>query len=187
MRHSAAGATVLTLVLAVVAAPEVAEGQQVDGWWDWAHRDLIEVQRRGSDVRGGGPPFCRTGQGHPVHGRRWCLDRGFGLGSGRVFDGRWDRRGWEDIVLRVPRERDRRRGALDRGGLIDVLGDVVFRRLAAESAGLGAGEPLVGRWIEPERGASVLQIRSGRIPIAELSDLNGSGRVDVVLIARPGS
>lgn len=41
--------------------------------------------------RGNAPKFCRTGAGHPVHGRRWCVEKGFGLGDdGDVFfdDGR---------------------------------------------------------------------------------------------------
>lgn len=62
---------------------------------------VIVIGRRGIDERfladrGRGPKFCRTGAGHPVFGRRWCLKKGFGLG-GRddVFfdDGRvifWD-------------------------------------------------------------------------------------------------
>jgi hypothetical protein len=45
--------------------------------------DVWEVQqRRGDDRRGTvntGPPFCQNGAGHPVHGRRWCEDRGFGV------------------------------------------------------------------------------------------------------------
>lgn len=39
--------------------------------------------RRRDDQRG--PAFCRNGQGHPVHGMRWCRDKGFG-------NDRWDRR-----------------------------------------------------------------------------------------------
>ena len=31
--------------------------------------------------RGNGPPFCRSGAGHPVHGRRWCIEKGWGLGN----------------------------------------------------------------------------------------------------------
>ena len=28
-----------------------------------------------------GPKFCQNGQGHPAHGRQWCVDHGFALGS----------------------------------------------------------------------------------------------------------
>lgn len=32
-----------------------------------------------------GPAFCRSGAGHPVHGRVWCLEKGFGLGRAGEF------------------------------------------------------------------------------------------------------
>ena len=62
---------------------------------------IIVIGRGGIDERflanrGRGPKFCRTGAGHPVFGRRWCLEKGFGLGDrDDVFfdDGRvifWD-------------------------------------------------------------------------------------------------
>ncbi len=62
---------------------------------------IIVIGRGGIDERfranrGRGPMFCRTGAGHPVFGRRWCLEKGFGLGDREdVFfdDGRvifWD-------------------------------------------------------------------------------------------------
>jgi hypothetical protein len=68
-------------------------------------------------------------------------------------------------------------------GLIDILGDVVFGRLQAESRARGSRGALTGRFVQPH-GASglVLQIRSGDIPIAELTDLNGNGRVDGILL-----
>lgn len=138
--------------------------------------------RSAGQVGRGGPPFCQNGQGHPVHGRQWCRDKGFGLGGG-VFDTRWDDRGWEDVILRAPRGADRRSGVLDRGGLIDILGDVVYGRLATEGSRLGTTAPLNGRWLRAD-GASILQIRSGSRPVAELTDLNGNGRVDAVLVAR---
>lgn len=130
-------------------------------------------------AKGNGPPFCRNGQGHPVHGQRWCRDKGFGQGSVR-----WEDRGWEDVIFGTPRGGDRRRGTVDQGGLIDVLGDVVLRRLSGESRRLGSDAPLEGRWIDLRDGARVLQIRSGSTPVAELSDLNGDGRVDVSLVPR---
>jgi hypothetical protein len=58
--------------------------------------DLFRTQNR----RGRGPAFCRSGAGHPVHGRRWCLQKGFGLGRDVLFDTR--RRGRTrqgDIVI----------------------------------------------------------------------------------------
>lgn len=32
--------------------------------------------------RGEGPPFCRNGEGHPVHGWEWCEEKGYGDGYG---------------------------------------------------------------------------------------------------------
>lgn len=43
---------------------------------------------------GKGPAFCRNGEGHPVHGRQWCRDKGFGLG-GDYYDARRDQRRYE--------------------------------------------------------------------------------------------
>lgn len=48
-----------------------------DDRWDYGVWDEERYEERG----GKGPPFCRNGQGHPVHGRRWCEEKGFGLGS----------------------------------------------------------------------------------------------------------
>lgn len=56
-----------------------------DGDRDIVIRDR-DVDRRYRVKRGQGPAFCRSGAGHPVHGRVWCLDKGFGLGNrGDVF------------------------------------------------------------------------------------------------------
>jgi len=42
-----------------------------------------------NSARGGSPAFCRSGAGHPVHGRQWCINQGHGLGSrGDVDRGR---------------------------------------------------------------------------------------------------
>jgi hypothetical protein len=193
----------LAMVAAVVAGLGLTSGaasaQAAGGWWEWALPDVVEARgpvgsglpdvlrgqgKERSQARRAqaGPPFCRNGQGHPVHGRQWCRDKGFGTGG--VLGQRWEPRGWDDVILRAPRGQDRRSGAVDRGGLIDVLGDVVFGRITAEGARLGASEPLTGRWVQGEGGAAVLQIRSGVRPVAELTDLNGDGRVNAVLVSR---
>lgn len=131
-----------------------------------------------------GPPFCRNGQGHPVHGQSWCRDKGFGDYGDYGRTARWEDRGWEDIILGAPRDRDRRSGVVDRGGLIDILGDVVFGRLDRERQRMGGGTPLQGRWLDLSNGGSVLQLRSGSLPVAELTDLDGDRRVDVTLMPR---
>ncbi|NIP78063.1 MAG: hypothetical protein GWM90_02200, partial [Gemmatimonadetes bacterium] len=62
---------------------------------------------------------------------------------------------------------------MDRGGLIDVLGDVVLGRIERRS-GLRSGAPLQGRFLD----GGILQIRVGGVPVAELLDANADGRVD---------
>jgi hypothetical protein len=195
MRRTGFVLTTALIVAALGGGAGEAAAQQADGWWDWALPQLVDVRGSGQTIiplprgdqrtRGNaraqqGPKFCQNGQGHPVHGRQWCRDKGFG---GGVFDGRWDNRGWDDVIFRAPRGTDRRRGAVDQGGLIDILGDVVFGRLVSERSQIGATGPMTGRWIQAD-GASVLQIRAGGVPLAELTDLNGNGRADAVLVTR---
>ncbi|MEX2582576.1 MAG: hypothetical protein WD766_04855 [Gemmatimonadota bacterium] len=138
-----------------------------------------QSSRRAGAGSGEGPPFCRNGQGHPVFGRDWCYERGFGLGARDI---RWDDRGWEDVIFGG--QQRQRSGSLDRGGLADVLGDVIYGRILDVSRATGGNEPLVGRWLRPGGSASVLQVRAGSLPIAELSDVDGDGRVDAVLTPR---
>jgi hypothetical protein len=187
---------------AALAAPAQAQAQSTQ-WWEWAAPLVVGGEqiptrggvivipeprgdrgargRGGARARGNGPAFCRSGEGHPVHGRRWCIDKGWGLGS-RGQDRRWERRRWDDVVFRQPRDR-RRSGALDEPTLIETLGRVVFGRLQGHGQQLGAQGPLTGRWIAAGPGSGqVLQLRSGGVPIAELTDLDGDGRVDLVLV-----
>lgn len=116
------------------------------------------------DRQGGGPPFCQNGQGHPVHGRQWCRDKGYGTGSGL-----------DDIIFRNPR----RDGRLNQGGILEQIGDVVFGRVQQRSYELGARDPLYGTWSAPRGGGQMLTIRSGNQIIAELIDQTLDGRVDV--------
>ena len=37
----------------------------------------VGAQGRPGKARGGGPAFCRSGAGHPVHGWEWCRQRGW--------------------------------------------------------------------------------------------------------------
>jgi hypothetical protein len=174
---------------------------QGTSWWEWAAPEVVGGQkvatrkgtvsipeprgnRRGNGrAQGNGPAFCRSGEGHPVHGRQWCIDKGWGLGN-RAFDPRWERRRWEDIIFGSPRDR-RRSGTLDERALADVLGRVALERIQTHQHQLGAHGPIAGRWIDTgARGGRVLQLRSGGIPVAELTDLDGDGRVDLVLVYR---
>ena len=138
-----------------------------DDEWEDDDRDEARNGRRGN-----GPPFCRDGRGHPVHGREWCRDKGWDDEVG------WRDVGWEDVILGRPdgrRERDR----IDRGGLADILGGVILGRLDAQGRALGGGA-LEGRLIEGR--TRVLQVRSGDLPLAELMDVDRDGRVDRVLL-----
>lgn len=136
--------------------------------------------RRLGDRRpaGNAPAFCRSGAGHPVFGREWCLDRGFGLGSrGGTL---WSRGGIDDVVWR--RRTDDR---LDRGGLVDVLGDVVLGRLALQAVALGYDQPLAGVWVARPEGPRLLRVSSGDYEVAELVDTDRDDRVDVLYVVQP--
>jgi hypothetical protein len=127
-----------------------------------------------------GPAFCRSGQGHPVHGRQWCRQKGYGLGNERSRDI------WGDIIFRQPRDRDRRYDdrTLSRGTLGDILGSVILGRF--DSYGrtyYGSNGSLTGRWLPGSYGSG-LQLYMGQIPIARLVDTNRDGRVDNVILTR---
>jgi hypothetical protein len=156
-------ALTVTVPVALEAQRPGERGEQRDR--DRDNRDIWDViAGRGQTDRGGqkagSPAFCRSGAGHPVHGRRWCTDKGFGLGTA----GRYDR-DLSDIILRRPRQE---RTRMDRGGLIDILGDVVVGRFEARSRELGSPAPLTGSWAAGPGGDRVLQIESGGLRIAEI-------------------
>lgn len=145
--------------------------------------------RHGSAKARKGPAFCRSGAGHPVHGRRWCLQKGFGLGGtahGRTYRPayrpvRWERRDWQRAL---PGFRPRHpSGYLGAVGLRSLLGPVVYGRLDRDRARLGGRAALSGRWIRPDGLTLVLQIRSGPVAVAELTDYRADGLFDVVLVA----
>lgn len=122
------------------------------------------VDRRDRDRARGGPPFCRNGSGHPVHGRRWCREKGFGLGSDR-FDRR-DRDG--GIIFRLPDSR--RGGVLDRVDLIDILGIRTYSRLEDVRRRHGLRDGTQGRWYRDRSGRDAILISAGGVPIADLVD-----------------
>lgn len=158
--------------------PDRRDREDDEGW----ERNDERADRRAERGRAGrgadraGPPFCRNGKGHPVFGMEWCREKGFG--GGGLGDVVWRDVRWEDVILGRRGERpDRQR--LDRGGLLDVLGDVVLGRLERQSRAVGGGE-LTGRLVEGR--TRVLQIRAGGQPLAELMDANRDGRVDRILV-----
>ncbi|CAN5817707.1 hypothetical protein BH23GEM9_BH23GEM9_15500 [soil metagenome] len=119
-----------------------------------------------------GPPFCRSGAGHPVHGRQWCREKGFGLG----YD-HWERDGWGRLTMRQPRNHQQQLG---RNLLIDMLGSATFRRFESYGSNYGRGA-VSGYWVN-DWGANVLELHIGGIPFARLVDSNRDGRVDRVLL-----
>lgn len=129
--------------------------------------------------RAGAPAFCRSGEGHPVWGRAWCIDKGFGLGSraGTI----WSRGSIGDVIFRRPDDRTR----LDRGGLIGVLGDIVFGRLALQAITLGYDQPLVGVWLAEPEGPRILRVNSGPYEVAEFYDADRDGRAEVLYVVQP--
>ncbi len=96
---------------------------------------------------------------------------------------RWERQYWNDVYFGRQWYRTRP-DYVDGRLLVDVLGRGTYARLDLMRERMGARYALTGRWVRPNRGALVLQVRSGSTAIAELSDLNGDGRVDVVMVAR---
>lgn len=121
-----------------------------------------------------GPKFCRNGEGHPVHGREWCRQKGYDTGYGI-----YDRVDWDDVMLRRGRYDTRRE--LSRGVLEEILGRTVYGRFDRQRSRLGYNQPLYGRWVDSDAG-SVLRLLSGSQPIAQIIDRNRDGRADVVLL-----
>lgn len=130
------------------------------------------------NLKSGAPAFCRSGAGHPVWGRQWCLDKGFGLGN--TNDVRW---GYTNRLGDVEFRRESTSSILAREALIELLGETSFNRLALHAITLGLVDPLVGNWIGEPTGSRVLLLTSGGLPVAELVDLNRDNRVDRMLVA----
>jgi hypothetical protein len=130
----------------------------------------VDTRNRGRRVQRG-PAFCRSGAGHPVHGRRWCRDKGFPLGSDRLDrrdrDDRYDRRDRDGGgIFRLPDSR--RRGVLDRGDLIDILGSRTYSQLDQLRRRHGLRQSLQGRWYRDRLGRDAILISAGTVPVADL-------------------
>jgi hypothetical protein len=129
-------------------------------------------------VNSGAPSFCRSGAGHPVWGRQWCLDKGFGLGTQQSI--RWGTtRTVSDIIF----GRRVNSGVVPRDMLLNILGPVAFDRLALHAVTLGYTDPLTGVWHSEATGPDVLFVNSGRVPIAEFVDTNRDQRPELMLVA----
>lgn len=135
---------------------------------------------RDDDVKSGAPAFCRSGAGHPVWGRQWCVDKGFGLG--RSNDVRWGRTTSTigDIIFG---QRIVDQETLLRDALIATVGNVVLDRLGLHALTMGYTEPLTGTWVAQPTGPRVLMLSSGTYPVAEVVDTNRDNRADLMLVA----
>ena len=137
--------------------------------------DVVALDDR---VKEGAPSFCRSGEGHPVFGRDWCIEKGFGLGRSNNL--RWGRSDIDDVIFtrRVATSR------LAADGLLGLLGSSAFDRLALHAVTLGLLEPLTGMWVDDPSGPRVLLVNSGTAPIAEIVDRNRDDRPEVLFVTR---
>ncbi len=135
--------------------------------------------------RGGGPPFCQSGQGHPVHGWGWCVAKGWAPAPAYavpVFAPGWDVIFWEDAGFRHSRPIRQDRW-MDHRELRGILGPEVMVRLETHSGPHGRRTELRGRWV---RGGGsdgmVLEVMVGSTSLAYLQDLSLDGWVDRVYL-----
>ena len=156
------------------------KGQQLVALDDDRARTLgaWQVAPLNDRVNSGAPSFCRSGAGHPVWGRQWCIDKGFGLGSDRNV--RWGTtRSVSDIIFgrRVPT------GVVPNNILLNILGPVAYDRLALHAVTLGYADPLTGRWYSEANAPDVLFVNSGTYPVAEFIDTNRDQHPETMLVA----
>ncbi|PYO78567.1 MAG: hypothetical protein DMD63_06950 [Gemmatimonadetes bacterium] len=137
-----------------------------------------QVSPLAEPVKEGAPSFCRSGAGHPVWGRQWCLEKGFGLGTSPNVE--WAAaRDIGDLVYVRPVTTT----TLAENALLNLLGPVAFDRLALHALTLGYTDPLTGVWRSDATGPTVLLVNSGPYPVAELVDGNRDQRPDLMLVA----
>jgi hypothetical protein len=135
-----------------------------------------------TEVRGNAPAFCRSGAGHPVWGRQWCLDKGFGLGTSNNI--RWGRLIEPTTVYLQPTPVQTNVTAMIAAEVLrSVLGATTYDRLALHALTLGYSDPLVGRWIGEPTGPRTLLVNSGVYPVAEIVDTNRDNRADNLIVA----
>lgn len=124
-----------------------------------------------------GPPFCRTGRGHPKFGYRWCVEKGFAPPR----RSRWTHRSYGRVVVRhAPARVARPRVTFDVRVMVDLLGPRLYSHITAYSRRHGyRGDP-VARWVPMGARGWVLQVRQDGRPLAELVDFDGDRRIDDV-------
>jgi hypothetical protein len=119
-----------------------------------------------------GPPFCRNGSGHPVHGMAWCYDKGFGGAS-------WHRGSLGDVIFDRGHERNASRSVTGRA-LDQIFGRETTRRAQEYARSEGLRGAVSGRWTD----ANTFELAMDGTPFARLTDRNRNGRVDATMLAR---
>lgn len=188
MKTRRVGISMALLCMALPSAPATAQGRGDAA----VSRRAEAVAERRSDLgynraphrvqwRGAGPAFCRNGRGHPVHGWRWCVEKGWATrGYARTARLRWDRVRWGYVRLHTPRGS----GRVEWLPASAVLDFRVVQRLHRHAVGLGLRGSLAARVFRDRRGGVSVEIRAGRLVFAEIVDRNRDGRADLVLVAR---
>jgi len=162
--------------------PSVTEARGADWWQPRPYAREGYAPRRA--VRRDAPPFCQDRTGHPVHGWRWCVEKGFVRPEARHA---W--RPYRPSRVVVVRKRPRRvvspRVVIGADVILDVLGAEVYANVEMWGRRSGyRGEP-VGRWMPHHSRGWVLQVRQDGFPLAELIDENGDRRIDQVWVYEP--
>jgi len=151
----------------------------------WAPRPYAQegyAPRRA--VRKDAPPFCRNRQGHPVHGWRWCIEKGFVRPEAR-HAWRPYRPSQIVVVNRRPRQVVRSRVVFRADVMIDLLGRDLYRNVRGWGKRSGfRGDP-VARWVPFGPRGWVLQVSQDGFPLAEMIDRNGDRRIDDVWVYEP--
>lgn len=163
---------------------------ELDGWWR-------------SDARSGADARVTYEEGYRPRGGRVSVDtyrrphrpnrsrraRGYAVDHRRNVN--WVPANWNRVRFHNVRghRRGGRHGRVSRAGyvpdLFGLVGRRTYRRLERHADRIGAYGALNARWVRLDRGARVLQVRAGRVPLAELVDYDRDPRVEEVWLNRP--
>lgn len=98
----------------------------------------------------------------------------------------WVAADWGPLRVRIVSRRPSFTGRLlHRQELRYLLGKETVRRIEHHARRLGVHGRTVGRWFHLDRGASVLEVTVGRIPVAELYDYRSDGFIDEMFLTGP--
>ncbi len=197
-------ALVVSLLSGALLLPSTAtslSGQirvEVDGWWrSGGHETEYAYHPYQPDARGArSDVYVEYEEGYRSRGGRVRVDHGREGRRGRARSRRVDHRtrvNWTAVDWRNVRFRDgrgrRHRGAAVRSAYVPdlyrLVGKRTYRRLERHADRIGAYGALNARWVRLDRGARVLQVRAGRVPLAELVDLDRDPRVERVWLNTP--